>query len=98
MCGLYGWVFYCLKICRNGVFFTEKSVEMGIFFNLYTSIYIQLIRNRYKIARNRQNINNHQMIVKDCDRHANDHQTIVRNPDNVYQKSVDMGLRPVKNL
>ena len=55
MCGLYGWVFYSLKICRNGVSFTEKSVEMGIFFNLYPSIYKKPNRNCYKIAENRQN-------------------------------------------
>ena len=40
MCGLYGWVFSCLEICRNGVIFTEKSVDIRIFLNLYTSIYI----------------------------------------------------------
>ena len=43
-------------------------------------------------------INNHQIIVKNCDKHANNHQTIVIIGDNVHQKSVDMGLRPRKNM
>ena len=38
------------------------------------------------------------MIVKNCDRYANNQQTIVRNPDNLRQKSVDMGLRSGKNM
>ena len=58
MCGLYGWVF-----------FTEKFVEMGTFFNLHTSVYKEVIRNRHKIAKNSQN-NNHKKDVKKCDKYA----------------------------
>ena len=34
---------------------TEELVEMGTFLNLHTSVYKEVIRNRHKIAKNRQN-------------------------------------------
>ena len=80
-------------------YLSQKNLSKWIYSSICTHQFIKnLINIVTKLPKTVKTINNHQIIVKNCDKHANNHQTIVIIGDNVRQKSVDMGLRPRKNM